>query len=155
MSKQHQNAFIKNVEEKKLPDGPDFLRGKEDNQNIKLFTISEEVEMIREQEKVNTIGKEHRDQEGRVKFGGMLSSGPPIFQRHEYFRAWSQWEEVLFCCPTPTLVPLGYREGTKLQLTDRDVIFPSGKYIHRVKYNSYFEGEEDVISLFRNWMEKK
>lgn len=159
MSKQHEKVFIKNIEEKQLPDGSSFLRAHESDQKIQLLTIQEEVEMIREQEKVRVLGEEYRDQKERVSFGGILSSGAPIFERHERFRAWSQWEEVLFCCPTPTLVPRSYKEGTKLQLIDSDLKFTDGKNIHRVSYCSQLnlkllKGKEDRIALFENWLAK-
>lgn len=154
MNQEHTKIFKENVKTKKLPDGSDFLRGNESNRNIGLFTIQEEVEMLRENEKVKILGDKYKEPEKkRISFGGIFRSGEAIFHRHENYRAWSQWEKVLFCCPTPTLVPRAYKSGTKLQLSDGDFEFSDGLRAHKVNYSSRYEGR-NLTGPFENWLWK-
>mmetsp|Transcript_25110 Transcript_25110/g.27667 ORF Transcript_25110/g.27667 Transcript_25110/m.27667 type:complete len:775 (+) Transcript_25110:170-2494(+) len=116
------NEFEENVKQQNLPDNKTFLqhlRFKEDE--IKLLTLSERVEKLRAETYFKTFSENPtEDKKSRVYFDiAFLSTDSAIFYRHKSFRAWSQWEKMIFCCPTPSNVPENYKAGTRLIL-DKD-----------------------------------
>jgi hypothetical protein len=95
-----------------------FLVGSESNETINLLTIGERIEWNRWQEALSKgVVKSPQLEKQDVYFGGMLSYGiSAVFQKHEHYRPWSQWEQIIFFFPVPTLVPDGYVAGSKLHL---------------------------------------
>lgn len=96
---------------------PTFLKKQADEES-ELLTVTERVERIRRREsnafQINRKPKPVRFSGAFAQIRGLYSRECPIFERHRDLRAWSQWEELIFIFPTPSLVPSGYRQGSKL-----------------------------------------
>jgi len=114
------DEFLHNVEQENLPDDSSFLqhqRGK-NAEEINLLTISEKIIKKRDEYYVKIFEDASlEDEKQEVFFDSFLfTTDAAIFERHVACRAWSQWEKIIFCCPTPRNVPESYQVGTKLIL---------------------------------------
>jgi len=95
-----------------------FLVGSESHDTITLLTIGERIEQKRwrEAEEEGIADSSQLDKQD-VYFGGLLTYGiAAVFQKHQNYRAWLQWEQLLFLFPVPTLVPDNFDAGSRLEL---------------------------------------
>jgi len=116
--------FLHNVEQQNLPDDSSFLQHRRrEEEEIKLLLLSEKVLKLRDEYYTKTFqDTPSEDKSPKVFFGRFFfSTDSAIFERHEACRAWSQWEKIIFCCPTPNNVPESYQAGTKLIPRDDDL----------------------------------
>lgn len=125
-----------------------FLVGSENYETITLLTVRERIEQKRWQEAAKRgIVKIPELEKQDVYFGGLMKYGiSAVFQKHEKYRAWSQWEQLLFLFPVPSLVSEEYIPGTRLELNTA----LSGRRIEAI-VNEKTERSEDQQFWSRIW----
>jgi hypothetical protein len=118
LTEKEKAEVVRRLDQAGLPEDTTFLSGTECNADIGLLTVGERVDRLRRRgnRAMVPLAAVPGEYEGlsKPKAYYMLGSDGALFERHVGFRAWSQWEKLLFACPIPTLVPPDYVPGTKL-----------------------------------------
>jgi hypothetical protein len=138
-----------------------FLVGSENYETIRLLTIGERIEQKRWKEAAEKgIVKIPELEKQDVYFGGYMKYGiSAVFQKHENYRVWSQWEQLLFLFPVPRLVSDDYIAGTKLAqntaLSGRRVEATVNESAQRSENQQFWSRIWDVLTLRETTREVK